>query len=189
MNYANIKYCDISNGTGVRTSLFVSGCNHRCPGCFNREAWDFGFGAPFTEEIGQKIIESIKPSYVSGLSLLGGEPMEPDNQRALLPFIRRVRDTYPGKDIWCYTGYTFEKDLARGGRAYCEATDELLNRMNVLVDGRFRKEEYDITLRFRGSANQRLIDLQASLREGRTVLWEDDPMFAGREKGNSIKKR
>lgn len=184
MNFANIKYCDIANGTGVRTSLFVSGCNHHCPGCFNREAWDFGFGAPFTEETWQKIMDSMKPAYVAGLSLLGGEPMEPENQRALLPFIRKVKDSYPEKDIWCYTGYTLETDLTEGGRACCEATEELLSLIHILVDGRFEKEKYDITLRFRGSANQRIIDLPATLREGKTVLWEDDPMFAGREKKN-----
>lgn len=182
MNYANIKYCDIANGTGVRTSLFVSGCTHRCPGCFNSEAWDFSFGEPFTEETQKKIIDSLKPAYVAGLSLLGGEPMEPANQRALLPFLRKVKSSCPGKDIWCYTGYTLEKDLTEGGRAHCEATDELLGYLDILVDGRFVEAEYDITLRFRGSKNQRLIDLPASLREGRVILWQDDPMFAGHEK-------
>lgn len=182
MNYANIKYCDIANGAGVRTSLFVSGCTHRCPGCFNSEAWDFGYGEPFTDEVQEMILDSLKPAYVAGLSLLGGEPLEPSNQRALLPFLRAVKSAYPDKDIWCYTGYTLETDLAEGGRAHCEATDELLGYLDVLVDGRFIEAEYDISLRFRGSKNQRLIDLPTSRREERVILWQDDPMFAGHEK-------
>lgn len=182
MNYANIKYCDIANGTGVRTSLFVSGCTHRCPGCFNSEAWDFSYGEPFTGEVEQKIIDSLQPAYVAGLSLLGGEPMEPVNQRALLPFLRKVKNLYPGKDIWCYTGYILETELSEGGRGYCEVTGELLNLIDVLVDGRFVEEEYKISLRFRGSENQRLINLKETLEKGKTVLWQDDPMFAGHEK-------
>ena len=181
MNYANIKYCDIANGTGVRTSLFVSGCRHRCPGCFNSEAWDFGYGEHFTGEIRQKILDSLKPSYIAGLSLLGGEPMEPENQRELLPFLKEVKTLYPDKDIWCYTGYTLETDLSEGQRAFCEVTKEMLSLLDILVDGRFVEEEYDISLRFRGSKNQRLIDLPASQKAGRTVLWQDDPLFAGHE--------
>ena len=171
MNYGNIKFYDIADGPGVRTSLFVSGCSHHCPGCFQPETWDFGYGRRFTGETEQQILDSLAPDYVSGLTLLGGEPMEKANQRALLPFVRRVRETYPDKDIWCYTGYTLETDLL-SGRARCEVTDELLSLIDVLVDGRFILEEKDITLLFRGSRNQRLIDLPATLAGGKTVLWE-----------------
>jgi len=171
MNYGNIKFYDIADGPGVRTSLFVSGCSHHCPGCFQPETWDFGYGQEFTEETEQQILDSLAPDYVNGLTLLGGEPMEKANQRALLPFVKRVRETYPDKDIWCYTGYTLETDLL-SGRARCEVTDELLSLIDVLVDGRFILEEKDITLLFRGSRNQRLIDLPATLAGGKTVLWE-----------------
>ena len=171
MNYGNIKFYDIADGPGVRTSLFVSGCSHHCPGCFQPETWDFGFGQEFTGQTQQQILDSLAPDYVNGLTLLGGEPMEKVNQRALLPFVRRVRETYPDKDIWCYTGYTLESDLL-AGRAHCEVTDELLSLIDVLVDGRFILEEKDITLLFRGSRNQRLIDLPATLAQGKTVLWE-----------------
>ena len=171
MNYGNIKFYDIADGPGVRTSLFVSGCSHHCPGCFQPETWDFGFGQEFTGQTQQQILDSLAPDYVNGLTLLGGEPMEKVNQRALLPFVRRVRETYPDKDIWCYTGYTLESDLL-AGRAHCEVTDELLSLIDVLVDGRFILEEKDITLLFRGSRNQRLIDLPATLTQGKTILWE-----------------
>jgi len=171
MNYGNIKFYDIADGPGVRTSLFVSGCSHHCPGCFQPETWDFGFGQEFTGETERQILDSLAPDYVNGLTLLGGEPMEKANQRALLPFVKKVRETYPDKDIWCYTGYTLESDLL-SGRARCEVTDELLSLIDVLVDGRFILEEKDITLLFRGSRNQRLIDLPASLARGETVLWE-----------------
>ena len=171
MNYGNIKFYDIADGPGVRTSLFVSGCSHHCPGCFQPETWDFGYGRRFTGETEQQILDSLAPDYVNGLTLLGGEPMEKANQRALLPFVKRVRETYPDKDIWCYTGYTLETDLL-SGRAHCEATEELLSLIDVLVDGRFILEEKDITLLFRGSRNQRLIDLPATLAQGKTVLWE-----------------
>jgi len=172
MNYGNIKLFDIADGPGVRTTLFVSGCRHHCPGCFQPETWDFDYGESFTHETEQRILESLAPDYVDGLTLLGGEPMEPENQSALLPFVKRVREMYPGKNIWCYTGYTLESDLMRGGRAFCEATEELLGLIDVLVDGEFILAEKDITLLFRGSRNQRLIDLPATLRGGETVLWE-----------------
>ena len=171
MNYGNIKFYDIADGPGVRTSLFVSGCSHHCPGCFQPETWDFGFGQEFTGQTQQQILDSLAPDYVNGLTLLGGEPMEKVNQRALLPFVRRVRETYPDKDIWCYTGYTLESDLL-AGRAHCEVTDELLSLIDVLVDGRFILEEKDITLLFRDSRNRRLIDLPDTLAQGKTVLWE-----------------
>lgn len=158
MKYANIKYYDIANGTGVRTSLFVSGCTHRCKGCFNEIAWDFSYGEEFTEETEDAILASCEPGYISGLSLLGGEPMEPANQQALLPLLRRFKERFPKKTIWCYTGYTYETDLlASHGRARCAATDEFLSLIDVLVDGEFDQELYDISLKFRGSSNQRIL--------------------------------
>lgn len=177
MNYAEIKTCDIANGPGVRTSLFVSGCTHHCFNCFNPMTWDFNYGQPFTLETENEIFRSLEPSYVGGLTLLGGEPMEPDNQRALVPFLRKMRVLFPKKTVWCYTGYTFEEDLLRPSRARCEVTDEMLSLMDVLVDGEYVDALHDITLRFRGSSNQRLLDLPASLKAGRGVLWQDDPVF------------
>ena len=172
MNYGNIKYFDIADGPGVRTTLFVSGCSHHCPGCFQPETWDFSFGKPYTAETEDEIIASLAPDYVDGLTLLGGEPMEKANQRALLPLVKRVRETYPQKDIWCYTGYTLETDLLSPSRARCEVTDELLGLIDVLVDGEFIEAQRDLTLLFRGSRNQRLIDMPATLKKGETVLWE-----------------
>ncbi len=160
MKYAEIKYYDIANGLGVRTSLFVSGCTHRCKGCFNEVAWDFDYGEEFTEETIETILKSCEPSYVTGLSLLGGEPMEPSNQRALLPLLLRFRERYPKKDVWCYTGYTYETDLLdAAGRAHCEVTDELLKGIDILVDGAFEQDLYDISLKFRGSSNQRVLQI------------------------------
>lgn len=160
MKYANIKYYDISNGLGVRTSLFVSGCTHRCKGCFNEVAWDFNYGEDFTEETIQKILESCKPGYIAGLSLLGGEPLELPNQRALLPLLRQFKELYPAKNIWCYSGYTYESDIVNPqGRAHCEVTDELLSYIDILVDGEFNQELYDISLKFRGSSNQRVLQI------------------------------
>jgi len=173
MHYAAIKPYDIANGPGVRISLFVSGCTHHCPGCFNREAWDFAYGHPFTEEICQDLTAKLASEYISGLTLLGGEPMEPVNQRALLPFLKQVRTMYPEKSIWCYTGYVYEKDLlAAEGRAHCEVTEELLSCVDVLVDGPFVEALHDITLLFRGSSNQRLIHLRKTEAAGEVILWE-----------------
>ena len=172
MNYAEIKYCDIANGIGVRTSLFVSGCTHHCENCFNKETWDFKFGKPFDSDTEQKILQSLKPSYIDGLSLLGGEPFEPVNQRGLVSLLKRVKEEYPEKTVWCYTGYTLESDLLSESRARCEVTDEMLSYIDVLVDGEFVQELYDISLRFRGSSNQRLIDVKKTLEAGKTVLWE-----------------
>lgn len=180
MNYANIKFYDIANGVGVRTSLFVSGCTRHCKNCFNKEAWDFSYGKPFDEAVQQQILDSLQPNYIAGLSLLGGEPMEPVNQRGLVSLVRACKQRFPDKPIWCYTGYTLEYDLRAGGRVHCEVTDELLSHIDVLVDGEFIEDLHDITLRFRGSSNQRLIDLPKTLKYGRTVLWEDDPIFAKR---------
>ena len=179
MNYANIKYYDISNGPGVRTSLFVSGCTHRCPGCFNEVAWDFGYGEPFTKEVRNKIFAACQPDYIAGLTLLGGEPMEPANQRELLPFVRNFKALYPQKTVWCYSGYTLEELTGQApSRCRCEVTDELLRLLDVLVDGPCVQAEYDISLRFRGSANQRLLDMPRSLAAGQPVLWVDEPVFS-----------
>ena len=173
MYYGTIKDCDIANGTGVRVSLFVSGCRNRCPGCFQPQTWDFGYGRPFTAETEEELLSLLAPDYINGLSLLGGEPFEPENQRALLPFLRRVRERYPRKDIWCFTGFLYEDLLAGEGRPRCEATEELLALLDVLVDGRFVEAQKDISLRFRGSANQRLIDLRATRQRGELVLLPD----------------
>lgn len=172
MNYAKINKCDIANGIGVRVTLFVSGCTHACPGCFNKEAWDFGYGEPFTAETEELILEYLKPGYIGGLTLLGGEPMEPQNQRALLPFLMRVKEIYPEKTVWCYSGYTFE-ELTGESRARCEVTDEILSLIDVLVDGEFVEELKDISLRFKGSENQRLIDLKKTLKTGKIVIWNE----------------
>ena len=175
MNYATIKYCDIANGEGVRTSLFVSGCRRHCPNCFNAVAWDFGYGAPFTKEVRNEILESLAPGYINGLSLLGGEPFEPENQRALVPFLRRVRQMYPDKTIWGFSGFTYEELTSDGTHPRCEVTDEMLSLLDVLVDGRFVEELKDLTLRFRGSSNQRLIDLNASRQAGCLCFLPDRP--------------
>lgn len=170
MNYGNIKYFDIANGEGVRTSLFVSGCTHHCKNCFNPETWDFRYGKPFTREIEDEILKSLEPDYINGLTLLGGEPFEKANQRALLPFLKRVRESCPQKTIWCYSGYLFDSELLGESRARCEVTDQMLALIDVLVDGEFKEEQKDITLRFKGSANQRIIDVQKSLKEGKIIL-------------------
>ena len=170
MNYATIKYCDIANGEGVRTSLFVSGCRRHCPNCFNAVAWDFGYGAPFTKEVRNEILESLAPGYINGLSLLGGEPFEPENQRVLLPFLKKVRERFPKKNIWCYTGYLFDKELLGESRARCECTDEMLSLIDVLVDGEFVQKLYSVALAFRGSENQRIIDVKKSLETGE-IVW------------------
>ena len=171
MNYGTIKFCDIANGIGIRTVLFVSGCTHHCKGCFQPETWDFAYGQPYTKETEQTILDSLSPSYIHGLTLLGGEPMEPDNQRALLPLLRRLKAEYPRKTVWCYSGYTYE-ELTGISRARCETTDEMLTLIDVLVDGEFVLEQKNISLRFRGSENQRLIDLPKTREQGSVVLWE-----------------
>lgn len=170
MNYAAIKKRDIANGIGVRVSLFVSGCTHHCKNCFNREAWDFSYGKLFTKDVEDEILGYLEPSFVNGLSLLGGEPFEPQNQRALVGFLERTRKMFPKKDIWCYTGYTLETDLLSESRARCEVTDEMLSMIDILVDGEFIDELKNINLRFRGSENQRIIDLPETLKSGKTVL-------------------
>ena len=171
MKYAEIKKTDIANGTGVRVSLFVSGCTHHCKGCFNSDTWDFNYGEEFTEQTEEELLQALKPEFIAGLTLLGGEPFEPDNQRRLLPFLKKVREAYPQKTIWCYTGYLLDTELQAESRARCEVTDEMLSLLDVLVDGEFVLEKKDITLRFRGSSNQRIIDVPKTLKEGEiTVL-------------------
>lgn len=177
MNYSEIKYCDIANGEGVRTSLFVSGCRHACPGCFNPEQQDFTAGNPFDQAIQDKILESLAPGYVEGLTLLGGEPMEPENQVALVDFLERVRREYPSKTIWAYTGDLLEDLRNPESPRHTDVTDRVLACIDVLVDGPFVEALHDITLRFRGSSNQRLIDVPATLAAGRIELWSDDPQF------------
>lgn len=160
MNYGNIKKYDIADGPGVRVSLFVSGCRHHCKGCFNSETWDFNYGQPYTEETEAEILEALKPDYIQGLTLLGGEPFEPENQVELVKLLRKVREIYPNKDIWSYTGYIYDRDLMEGGRAFTSVTEEMLSYLDVLVDGPFIEAERDLTLVFRGSRNQRILKLR-----------------------------
>ena len=172
MYYGEIKNCDIANGSGVRVTLFVSGCTNRCKGCFQPQTWDFSYGREFTKETEEEILRLLKPAYIRGLTLLGGEPFEPQNQRALLPFVKLVKETYPGKNIWAFSGFTYDEMKTAGSHPRCEVTDDLLDLTDVLVDGRFVEELKDISLRFRGSSNQRIIDLNLTRQRGRIVLWE-----------------
>lgn len=172
MKYAEIKRCDTANGPGVRTTLFVSGCTHRCKGCFNSVAWDFAYGKEFDQETEEYLIRELKPGYIRGLTLLGGEPLEPVNQEALLPFVRRIKEIYPKKDIWCYTGYVYTEDQPGKLIPQCDATEELLSLIDVLVDGPFIEAQKKLMLRFRGSENQRLIDMNETRRTGCVVLWD-----------------
>ena len=171
MNYGEIKKNDIANGEGVRVSLFVSGCTHHCKGCFNHETWDFTYGKPFTKETADEILQTLDRSYINGLSLLGGEPFEPQNQKVLIAFLQEVKARFPKKNIWCYTGYILEEDLLKASRARCEYTDEMLSLIDVLVDGEFKEELKDISLAFRGSTNQRIIDVKSTIEQGQIVLW------------------
>lgn len=173
MNYANIKNCDIADGPGVRISLFVSGCTHHCKGCFNEIAWDFNYGKPFTQETIDLILKMMEPSYIKGLTLLGGEPFEPQNQGPIVELLRQVKQKYPDKSIWAFSGYLFDKDILSGNLGDWNITKEYLSYLDVLVDGRFVEEKKDLSLRFRGSSNQRLIDVPASLKSGEIVLWQD----------------
>lgn len=174
MNYAEIKYCDVANGPGVRTSLFVSGCSHHCPGCFNEIAWDFNYGKPFTQDTIDSIIESLKPDYIQGLTLLGGEPFEYSNQKGLLPLVRQVREVLPQKDIWCFTGFLFDKDIIENMCKKWKETNELLSYIDVLVDGRFVEELKNLNLKFKGSENQRTIPVNESLKSGNVILYDFD---------------
>ena len=173
MNYCNIKKCDIANGVGVRTVLFVSGCTNHCEECFQPETWDFEYGKAFTEETENELISSVKPAYIDGITLLGGEPFEPANQRELVKFLRRFKSECPTKTVWCFTGFVYDKELLRDGSyPRCEVTDEMLSMIDVLVDGRYVKALRNIMLRFRGSENQRLIDMNKTRAAGEIVLWE-----------------
>lgn len=173
MHYGEIKNCDIANGEGVRVTLFVSGCTNHCKNCFQPQTWDFNYGNPFTEETEAELFRLLSPRYIRGLTLLGGEPFEPENQRALLPFLRKLRRELPEKTVWAFTGFTWEELHTEGSHPRCEVTDELLSLIDVLVDGRYVEERKDIGLRFRGSSNQRLLDLNATRASGKLTLLPD----------------
>lgn len=177
MKYSKIKYCDVANGPGVRTTLFVSGCRHHCRGCFNPETWDFNYGKEFDLNVSKELLENSGMDYVTGLTLLGGEPMEPENQETLLDLLFLWNSYYPDKPIWCYTGCTFESLMDHNNKYHTKHTGTLLSFIDVLVDGPFKEELKDISLRFKGSANQRIIDVQKSLRSQRVILWKDDPYY------------
>ena len=173
MHYGAIKDCDIANGEGVRVTLFVSGCTNHCENCFQPETWDFCYGRPFTEETEEELLRLLKRDYINGLTLLGGEPFEPENQRALVPFLRRVRAELPGKTIWAFSGFRLDDELLReGSYARCAVTGEMLALLDVLVDGRYVDRLKDISLRFRGSSNQRVIDLAETRIRGEIVIWD-----------------
>ena len=173
MNYATIKWTDIANGEGVRISLFVSGCTHRCRNCFNEVAWDFTYGDLFDETVENKIIQELASNYIAGVSLLGGEPLEPQNQKALYPFIKKVTNAYPDKTVWCYTGFVFDEKsgLLKETQKNTEWTKELISMFDVLVDGAYIEELKDVRLKFRGSSNQRVIDVKKSLAKGECLLY------------------
>ncbi len=172
MNYGEIKNCDIANGTGVRVTLFVSGCTNHCKNCFQPQTWDFNYGKKFDEETKEKIYKMLSESYIQGLTLLGGEPFEPENQRELLPFLKEVKRRFPDKNIWAFSGFTYEELTSKGSHPNCECTDEILSIIDVLVDGRFVEEKKNLSLRFRGSSNQRLIDMNKTRSEGKVVTFE-----------------
>ena len=172
MYYGGIKDCDVANGPGVRVTLFVSGCTNHCEGCFQPQTWDFCYGEPFTGETEERLLCMLRPAYIRGLTVLGGEPFEPENQRALLPFLRRVRRELPGKDIWAFTGFTWETLLREGSHPHCEATEEMLSLLDVLVDGPFVLSKRNLMLRFRGSENQRLLDVPKTMAAEAPVWWE-----------------
>lgn len=180
MNYATIKNCDIANGPGVRVSLFVSGCTHRCPGCFNEVAWDFAYGEPFTQETINTILNMLRPAYIRGLTLLGGEPFEPQNQAAVVELLRQIKKELPEKSIWAFSGYLFDKDILSGRLG---DTSEYLSYLDVLVDGPFVEAKKNLSLRFRGSENQRLIDVKKSLASGEIILWDDNQKGMREENG------
>ncbi len=173
MNYATIKNNDIANGPGVRVSLFVSGCTHRCKGCFNEIAWDFDYGEPFTQAVIDRILDMLSASHIKGITLLGGEPFEPQNQPALLDLLRQLRAKFPEKSVWCFSGYLFDRDILPGHLGDPAITREMISYIDVLVDGPFVESQKDLTLRFRGSSNQRIINVPASIEKGEIVLWED----------------
>lgn len=172
MNYADIKVADVANGLGVRVSLFVSGCNHHCKGCFNEDAWNFNYGKEFTEETIEEIIKDLDNPYISGLSLLGGEPLEYENQKGILPLVKKVKEVYPDKNIWCYTGFTFDRDVINGMCNKWNETKELVSYIDVIVDGKFEEDKKSLSLKFRGSKNQRIIDVKKSLKENKVVEYK-----------------
>ena len=174
MNYATIKWYDISNGPGVRVSLYVSGCRNKCKNCFNPETWDFCYGQPFTEEIEDKILDAMEPEYIRGFTLLGGDPFEPENAEVLAPFMKKMRKRYPEKSLWCFTGYDYERDLLTGKQGDPDTVMKILRCLDVLVDGRFVEELKDLNLRFRGSSNQRIILVKESLKKDKIVLWDSE---------------
>ena len=182
MNYATIKNNDIANGPGVRVSLFVSGCTHHCKGCFNEVAWDFDYGEPFTEEVMESILTMLRAPHIKGLTLLGGEPFEPQNQGAIVALLRRIKAEMPEKSIWAFSGYLFDKDILSGRLG---DTSEYVSYLDVLVDGRFVEEKKNLSLRFRGSENQRLIDVPESLKRGEIVLWNDWQTNGGLRNGKN----
>lgn len=178
MNYATIKKYDVANGPGVRVSLFVSGCTHHCKGCFNPETWDFSYGQPFDSDVVNEILEALQPDYIRGFTVLGGEPFEYVNQLGVLPLLKEIKTRYPGKDIWCYTGYDFENDLLGDMAKQYSETYEMLSLLDILVDGEFVEAKKDLALRFRGSSNQRIIMVPESLEQNRVVLWDDTKDFS-----------
>ena len=173
MNYSEIKTYDIANGPGVRVTIFVSGCTHHCKGCFNEMTWDFAYGEPFTEQTIDTILSALAPDYIAGLTMLGGEPLEEENRRALLPLLQAVKEKFPTKNIWCYSGYLFERDILEKFCLQWAQMEEFLSYLDVIVDGPFLLEQKDISLQFRGSGNQRIIRVRESLEQGEIVLWED----------------
>ena len=173
MHFGNIKKNDIANGEGVRVSLFVSGCRNRCKNCFNPETWNFNYGTLFTKETEDEIIKALAPSYINGLTILGGEPFEKENQRDLVEFIKRVKETYPNKNIWMYSGYLMDEDMLNpNGKVHCEVTREILENIDILVDGKFVEELKNLSLKFRGSSNQRIILVKQSLQSNTIILSE-----------------
>ena len=173
MNYATIKWFDVSNGPGVRVSLYVSGCRNHCKNCFNPETWDFGYGEPFTREVENSIIKGMIPDYIKGFTLLGGDPFETENAEVLAPFMERLREQFPEKSFWCFTGYDYEADLLTGKKGDLDTNMRILNCLDVLVDGRFVEELKDLNLLFRGSSNQRIILVKQSLKTDEVVLWNE----------------
>ena len=172
MYYGEIKKTDIANGTGVRVSLFVSGCRHHCKGCVNQVTWEFDYGQKYTKETEQEVLDALAPDYIAGVSLLGGEPFEPENQRELVKLLKKVKEQYPKKNVWVYSGYLLDEDLLKESKTRCEVTDEMLSYIDVLVDGEFVLDKKDLSLKFRGSANQRIINVPETRRSGSIVLME-----------------
>ncbi len=173
MRYASIKKCDVANGTGVRVSIFVSGCHHHCKGCFNVDAWDFNYGNEYNEETEEKILEALDKDYIKGLTLLGGEPLEYVNQKGLLPLVKKVKEKFPNKTIWCYTGYKFDEDVLGDMCMKWPETNELIRNLDIIVDGKYDENLRDLKLKFKGSSNQRIIDVQRTLRNNQIVLAEN----------------